>query len=124
MGSFADIRGWSSAEREDRLRAIRKVLDVNTLPEVCFMATDGILRLLDETIVIFLESLKEVISEKRWKESSLDLFLGVIEGNVGRSWDLLRERFKETAEMIQRFQTGSQEEKKRIRANLFSRGMI
>ena len=78
-----------------------------------------------EAVYLLLMILRSVIKEKGWKDiTPLELFEGVYQETTGYVWAAVHQRFAETKSLVDRYKTGSREDKSIVKPKLASRGLF
>jgi len=118
MTDFKAIRKWPRRKREARLKELgevfRKEWAEDRVPEA---------KLLDESVVIWLETMRSAFPSDSPLERLHDLVLGHEE--PGPAFGLMSLRFMETAAMIEQFKAAAdRREQLRLRPALVARGVI
>jgi hypothetical protein len=120
MIDYKAIRKWSHEKRVSRL----KKLGLSIREKWEAGRDDEILLLLDEALILFLETLKVVKAEKKWEVSGFSLLDGILRRETDKASTLLRIRAIDTDNLVQQYKMGTSAEQKRLKPQLISRGMI
>lgn len=119
-----EIRNWTEEQRKARLKelgeALRKDIDEHGTLEL--FERPSSCALIDETIVIFLETCRSAFKN----ESSLEMFSYIVDelGFLSTSLGLVSLRFRDTVEKIEGYRSTKGFEKETFKEGLMERGII
>ena len=111
MSRFEGISSWSVEGKLSRLKELGLVIRSKEY------ATADV----DESVVIFLELFREVVGY-----SPMQFMFELIEyyKNPGETFVIMKNRFLDTFDLVERFKVADKHEKMRLRPTLKARGML
>lgn len=126
VDDLKEIRRWSKEKRQARLSVLHQSLASGVSRGDSQEEGSAHTQMLDECVVILLEVLREVISEKEWTDASaLGMFEGVYAGlSENPIYGRVMQRSRDTLALVERFNGGSADEKSRLRSKLVARGLL
>jgi len=122
---WKELDRWTSDKSVQRIGVITAEIECMIEPTVRPSMSDVLDDLADEAIVLMLNTLKQVVEEKRWTGvRPLDLFEGVYGELSGESWEVVVGRFLDTKRVVEAYREGAGKKKMDLKNKLIARGFI